>query len=79
MLQRSCTQKRLVKNYKMTKQKYQKTYISPEERKQIMEYQRIAYLLDIASNQSSKFRTRNWVEKNDESRGECTLNLKLQC
>ena len=44
-----------------------------------MEYQRIAYLLDIASNQSSKFRTRNWVEKNDESRGECTLNLKLQC
>ena len=26
-------------------------------------------LLDDATNQPSKFRTRNWVEKNDESRG----------
>ena len=34
-----------------------------------MEYQKIADLLDSASNQPSKFRTRNWIEINDESRG----------
>ena len=33
-----------------------------------MEYQKIANLLGNASNQSSKFRTKNWVEMNDESR-----------
>ena len=33
-----------------------------------MKYQKIANLLDTTSNQSSKFRTRNWVEINDESR-----------
>ena len=37
-----------------------------------MEYQKIANLLDNASNQPSKFRTRNWVEINDESRGTYT-------
>ena len=35
----------------------------------IMEYQKIANLLDNTSNQPSKFRTRNWVEISDESRG----------
>ena len=35
-----------------------------------MEYQKIANLLDNASNQPSKFKTRNWVEINDESRGD---------
>ena len=47
-----------------------------------MEYQKIANFLDSASNQPSKFRTTNWVEINDESRGAYTvmiLNLKLQC
>ena len=34
-----------------------------------MEYQKIKNLLENASNQPSKFRTRNWVEINDESRG----------
>ena len=34
-----------------------------------MEYQKIANLLDTESNQPSKFRTRNWVQINDESRG----------
>ena len=34
-----------------------------------MEYQKIANLLDDASNKSSKFRTRNWVEINDNARG----------
>ena len=37
-----------------------------------MEYQKTANLLDNASNQPSKFRTRNWVETNDESRGTYT-------
>ena len=39
-----------------------------------MEYQKITNLLDNASNQPSKFRTRNWVEINDESRGTYTGN-----
>ena len=45
----------------------------------IMEYQKIANLLDSASNQPSKFRTRNCVETNDESRGTYTskdINFK---
>ena len=37
-----------------------------------MEYQKIANLLDNASNQPSRFRTRNWVEVNDDSRGTFT-------
>ena len=37
-----------------------------------MEYQKIANLLDSASNQPSRFRTRNWVEINDDSRGTYT-------
>ena len=36
-----------------------------------MEYQKIINLLDDAMNQASKFRTRNLVEINDESRGTC--------
>ena len=32
-----------------------------------MEYQKIANLLDNASSQPSRFRTRNWVEINDDS------------
>ena len=39
-----------------------------------MEYQKIANLLDNGSNQPSKFRTKNWVEINDESRGTYTSN-----
>ena len=35
-----------------------------------MEYQKIANLIDDNTlNQPSKFRTRNWAEINDESRG----------
>ena len=44
-----------------------------------MEHQKIANLLDNASNQPSRFRTRNWVEIND-SRGTYTnADIKLQC
>ena len=39
-----------------------------------MEYLKIANLIDNASNQPSKFRTRNWLEINDESRGTYTGN-----
>ena len=34
-----------------------------------MEYQKIIKLLDNTTNEPSKFRTRNWVEINDEVRG----------
>ena len=44
-----------------------------------MEYQKIANLLENASNQPSKFRTRNWVKINDESRGTYTSdNIKFK-
>ena len=39
-----------------------------------MKFEKIANLLDNASNQPPKFRTRNWVEINDESRGTYTGN-----
>ena len=39
-----------------------------------MECQKITNLLDRASNQRSKFRARNWVEVNDESRWTYTSN-----
>ena len=39
-----------------------------------MEYKKIANLLDNALNQPSKFRTKGWVEINDESRGEYPVN-----
>ena len=39
-----------------------------------MEYQKIAKLLDNASNEPSKFRTKGWVEINDESIGEYPVN-----
>ena len=42
-----------------------------------MEYQKIANLLDDASNQPSKFRTRNLVEINDESRGAYNVNSQI--
>ena len=34
-----------------------------------MEYQKISNLLESTSDNPSKFRTRNWVEINNESRG----------
>ena len=34
-----------------------------------MDFQKIANLLDDSSNKIPKFRTKNWVEINDESRG----------
>ena len=39
-----------------------------------LEYQRIANLLGNVLNQPSKFKTKNWVQINDESRGTYTGN-----
>ena len=39
-----------------------------------MEYQKIINLLDNLSSQPSKFRTRSWIEINDESQGTYTGN-----
>ena len=43
-----------------------------------MEYQKIANLIDDASNQPTKFRTRNWIEINDESRGAYNVNSQIK-
>ena len=44
-----------------------------------MEYQNIINLLDDITNQPSKFRTRNWVEINDESKGNYdNSNIRFQ-
>ena len=43
-----------------------------------MEYQKIVNLIDDTPNQPSKFRTRNWVEINDESRGAYNVNSQIK-
>ena len=43
-----------------------------------MEYQKIANLLNDKSNQPSKFRTRNWVEIDDDVRGEYSPNKQIR-
>ena len=43
-----------------------------------MEYQKIANLIDDASNQLSKFKTKNWVDINDESRGTYNVNSQIK-
>ena len=43
-----------------------------------MEYQKTANLLNSASNKSSKFRTRNWVEINDDIRGAYSPNKQIR-
>ena len=43
-----------------------------------MEYQKVANLIDDTSNQPSKFRTRNLVEINDESRGAYNVNSQIK-
>ena len=49
-----------------------------------MEFQKTINLLDSTPNQPSKFKTKNWVEINDESRGthnkyNQVRSLRLQC
>ena len=42
-----------------------------------MEYQKIENLIDDTSNKPSKFRTKNWFEINDESRGTYNVNSQI--
>ena len=43
-----------------------------------MEYQKIANLLDDASNQLSKFTTKNYIEINDVSTGTYNVNSQIK-
>ena len=43
-----------------------------------MEYQKIVNLIDDTPNQPSKFRTKNWVEINDESRGAYNVGSQIK-
>ena len=43
-----------------------------------MKYQKIAHLLDDVSNQPSKFKTKNLVEINDESKGRYNVNSQIK-
>ena len=43
-----------------------------------MEYQKIANLLNGGSSKPSKFKTRNWVEINDEARGTYSPNKQIK-
>ena len=43
-----------------------------------MEYQKIANLIDETPNQPSKFRTKNLIETNDESRGVYNVNSQIK-
>ena len=43
-----------------------------------MEYQKTINLLDNTPNQLSKFRTKNWIEINDQSRGVYNTNSDIR-
>ena len=43
-----------------------------------MEYQKIITLSDNASNQRFKFRAKNWVEINDESKGTYSIGSQIK-
>ena len=43
-----------------------------------MEHQNIINLLGNTANQSTKFRTKNWVEINDDSRGTYNTNSQIK-
>ena len=43
-----------------------------------MEYQKIANLLNYESNKPSKFRTKNWVQIDDDIRGAYSPNKQIR-
>ena len=43
-----------------------------------MQYQKIINLLDNTPNQSTKFKTKNWIEINDDSRGMHNVNSQIK-
>ena len=44
----------------------------------MMEHLKIINLLDNTPNEPTKFRTKNWVEINDESRRTCKTNSQIR-
>ena len=44
----------------------------------MMEYEKIINLLENTPNQPTKFRTKNWVEINDDSRGTYNTNSQIR-
>ena len=44
----------------------------------IMEYRKIINLLDNAPNRSTKFKTKDWVEINDDTRGMYNTNSQFK-
>ena len=44
----------------------------------IIEYQKISNLIDSASNQPYKLKTKHWIEINDESRGVYNVNSQIK-
>ena len=43
-----------------------------------MEYQKMIKLLDNTPNQPTKFRTKNWIEINDDARGTYSTNSQIK-
>ena len=43
-----------------------------------MEYQKTIYLLGYTPNQTTKIRTKNWIEINDDSRGTCNTDSQIK-
>ena len=43
-----------------------------------MEYQKTINLLDNTPTQATKFRTKNWIEINDDSRGTYYTNSQIK-
>ena len=43
-----------------------------------MEYQKIINFLENSPNEPSKFRTKKWVEINDDSRGTLNTNSEIR-
>ena len=43
-----------------------------------MEHKKIINLIDNTPNQPTKFRTKNWVEMNDDSRGTYNVNSQIK-
>ena len=70
-MQKNCQQMKLIMKYQ---KKDNKLLMNKDYYNHIItEYQKIANLID-ASNQPSKFKTKNWVEINEESRGTYSVN-----
>ena len=43
-----------------------------------MEYQKMIFFLENRPNQPATFRTKNWVEINDDSRGTYNINSQIK-